>query len=274
MKNGAVIARFILGVLLSCGLLAGLLYPCLPFGGAMGAEAGGNYLTKVYENATAGDLVEKTQNIWGWVLLGLNLVAVAGILACPTKDFTSKKGQKYGARLFFPAFCGTLVLLGMMVVLCSPGLLAGFLQFRRWYSFATVSASFLLVLLVYLLGSRSVPLFRSVEGLGSGFPKGLRIAEGLLVALFAAAALYVAWYTMRWYLLPVGILLALLPGTLCEWALAKRRSGLRVNYLCLRTLRALGLVTFFPVTLPVLLIALFSSRASTSSRASSTSSRA
>ena len=131
MKNGAVIARFILGVLLSCGLLAGLLYPCLPFGGAMGEEAGGNFLTKVYENATAGDLVEKTQNIWGWVLLGLNIAAAAGLLACPVKDFTSKKGKYAGARLFFPAFCGTLVLLGIEVVLASPSLLTGFRQTRR-----------------------------------------------------------------------------------------------------------------------------------------------
>ena len=54
--------------------------------------------------------------------------------------------------------------------------------------------------------------------------------------------------------------LALLPGTLCEWALAKRRSGVRLGYLCLRTLRGIGLVAFCPITVPVLLYALFSSR--------------
>lgn len=118
MKNSAVIARFLLGTLLSCGLLAGLLYPCLPFG-TKGAEAGGNFLTHVYENATAGDLVEKTQNIWGWVLLGLNIAAAAGLLACPAKIASSKSGKYAGARLFFPAFCGTLVLLGIEVVLAS-----------------------------------------------------------------------------------------------------------------------------------------------------------
>ena len=253
MKTGGVVFRFILGLLLSCGIMGALLYFCFPLDGTA-------FLSGAFEDGTTGEVMQKTQDIWGWVLLGMNLVTVAGILTCPTKDFTSKKGQKYGARLFFPAFCGTLVLLGMLVVLCSPGLLAGFLQFRRWYSFATVAGSFLLVLLMYILGSRCVPLFRSVEGLGKDFPKGLRIAEGILVALFAGAATYVAWHTMRWYLLPVGILLALLPGTLCEWALAKRRSGLRVNYLLLRTLRAIGLVVFFPITVPVLLYALFSSR--------------
>ena len=56
------------------------------------------------------------------------------------------------------------------------------------------------------------------------------------------------------------ILLALLPGTLCEWALAKRRAGVRLGYLCLRTLRGIGLVAFCPITVPVLLYALFSSR--------------
>ena len=145
-------------------------------------------------------------------------------------------------------------------MLCSPVLLASFVEFFKIDTFLSVAGLVLLVILTYLLGSRCVPLFRSVEGLGSGFPKGLRIAEGLLVALFAGAAVYFAWKTMRWYLLPAGILLALLPGTLCEWALAKRRSGLRVSSLFLRTLRGVGLVAFFPVTVPVLLYALFSSR--------------
>ena len=259
MKTGSLIARFLLGTLLSCGLLAVLLYPCLPFG-AQGAEADGRFLSQVYEKASAGAVMEKTQYVWGWVLLGLNLLAAAGLLACPTKDFSSRKGKYAGARLFFPAICGTLVLLGLAVVLCSPVLLASFVEFFKIDTFLSVAGLVLLVILTYLLGSRSVPLFRSVEGLGSGFPKGLRIAEGLLVALFAGAAVYFAWKTMRWYLLPAGILLALLPGTLCEWALAKRRSGLRVSYLFLRTLRGVGLVAFFPVTVPVLLYALFSSR--------------
>ena len=257
MKSGSVIARFILGVLLSCGLMAGLLYPCLPFG-AKGAEAGSSFLTKVYENASAGDLVEKTQNIWGWVLLGLNIAAAAGLLACPAKELPSKKGKYPGARLFFPAFCGTLVLLGIEVVLASPSLLAGFLEFLRIYTFTAVSGLSVLVILMYLLGSRSVPLFRSVEGLGNGFPKGLRIAEGVLVALFTGAALYFAVGSMRLYMVPPAILLGLLPGTLCEWALAKRRSGYRVNYLFLRALRAVGLIVFCPITVPVLLYALFS----------------
>lgn len=259
MKKGAVIARFLLGTLLSCGLLAGLLYPCLPFG-AKGAEAGGNFLTKVYENATAGDLVEKTQNIWGWTLLALNLVAAAGLLSCPVKTVSSKNGKYAGARLFFPAFCGTLVLLGIEVVLASPSLLAGFLDFRRINTFVAIAGLAVLVILMYLLGSRSVPVFRSVEILGNSFPKGLRIIEGILVALFAGVAIYFGIKTMRLYMIPPAILLALLPGTLCEWQLAKRRSGFRLNYLFLRTLRAIGLIAFCPVTVPVLLYALFSPR--------------
>ena len=55
-----------------------------------------------------------------------------------------------------------------------------------------------------------------------------------------------------------AVLLGLLPGTLCEWGLAKRRSGYRGNYLFLRTLRAVGLIVFCPITVPVLLYALFS----------------
>ena len=137
MSKGAVIARFLLGTLLSCGLLAGLLYPCLPFGAK---DADGNFLSRVYENATAGDLVEKTQSIWGWVLLALVLVAAAGLLSCPVKILPSKNGKYAGARLFFPAFCGTFVLLGIEVVLASPSLLAGFLDFLR--SFNDLSAGF------------------------------------------------------------------------------------------------------------------------------------
>lgn len=253
MKTGGVIFRFILGALLSCGIMGALLYFCFPLDGPA-------FLSGAFEDGMTGEVMQKTQDIWGWVLLGLNLAALAGILSCPTKEYASKKGQKYGARLFFPVFFGTLVLLAVLVVLGSPGLLAGFLQFRRWYSFTMTAGSFLLVLLMYILGSRSVPVFRSVEGLGKDFPKGVRIVEGLLVALFAGAAAYVAWHTVRWYLLPIGVFLALLPGTLCEWSLAKRRSGYRMNYLLLRTLRGIGLVVFFPVTVPVLLIALFSSR--------------
>ena len=45
------------------------------------------------------------------------------------------------------------------------------------------------------------------------------------------------------------MLLALLPGTLCEWRLAKRATGLRPMYLALRTLRGIGMVVFFPFTL-------------------------
>ena len=67
-----------------------------------------------------------------------------------------------------------------------------------------------LVILMYLLGSRSVPLFRSVEGLGNNFPKGVRIAEGVLVALFAGAALYYGIPTMRLYMLPCAVMLGLL----------------------------------------------------------------
>lgn len=265
MKKGSVTPRFILGTLLSCGLLAVLLYPCLPFG-AQEAGTDVNFLSRAYEKAAAGDLMEKTQDIWGWVLLGLNLFAAAGILACPSKLVTSKSGRTAGARLFFPAFCGTLVLLSMMVVAASPYLLAGFLQFVSLYTFTAVSGLVVLVILMYILGSRSVPLFRSFEGLGNDFPKGLRIAEGVLVALFAGVSVYFAARTMRLYLVPPAILLALLPGTLCEWVLAKRRSGFRTNYLFLRTLRAIGLVAFCPVTVPVLLYALFS-RPATSSRA-------
>ena len=259
MKNGAVIARFLLGTLLSCGLLTVLLYPCLPFG-ARGAEAGGSFLAKAYERAAAGDLMEKTQDIWGWVMLGLILVSTAGLLACPSKIASSKNGRYAGARLFFPAFCGTLVLLGIEIVLASPSLMANFLQFRTINPFLSIAGLVLLVILMYLLGSRSVPLFRSFEGLGNNFPKGLRIAEGILIALFAGAALYFGIQTMRLYLVPAAILLGLLPGTLCEWALAKRRTVLRTNYLFLRTLRAIGLVAFCPVTVPVLLYALFAPR--------------
>ena len=253
MASRNVTGRFLLGVLLSCGLLAVLLYPCF-----RGAEAGGTFLSPVYENAAPGDLMERTQNSWGWVLLGLNLAALAGVLTCPSKDVASKKKGSAALRLFFPGLCGMLVLLGLVAVLCVPALLAGFVESLRISPFLMIAGLVLLVGLMYLLGSRSVPRFRAAEGLGNSFPKGLRIAEGILVALLAGVALYYGIRTMCLYLLPAGILLGLLPGTLCEWALAKRRSGLRLMYLCLRTLRGIGLVVFFPVTLPVLLYALFS----------------
>ena len=240
MKTGDLVFRFILALLLSCGLMGVLLFFSLPLGE--------NFLTGVFEDGPAAKIMEKTQDIWGWVLLGMNLVALAGILAC------AKKGVPVVS-----AICGTLLLWALLVILCCKPFLAGMIQFGRWYGFATIAGSVLLVLLMYILGSRCIPPTRTAEGLGKGFPRGLRIAEGVLVALFAGVALYFAWRTMRWYLIPAGILLALLPGTLCEWALAKRRSGVRLSYLCLRTLRGIGLVTFFPVTLPVLLIALFSS---------------
>lgn len=258
MKTGNVMGRFLLGVLLSCGLLAVLLY-FGPLHGAQGAEAGGNFLSPAYENAAPGDLMEKTQDSWGWVLVGLILTSLAGFFACPVKGFSAKKKQAAGLRLFIPGLCGMLVFLAVMAVLCVPALLAGFIEFLRINPFLTIAGLVLLVALMYLLGSRSIPLFRTLEGLGNGFPKGLRIAEGILVALFAGAALFYAIRTMRLYLLPASILLALLPGTLCEWALAKRRSGLRLMYLCLRTLRGIGLVAFCPVTLPILLYALFKS---------------
>ena len=248
MKTGDVIFRFILAMLLSCGILAVLLYFSLPLGG--------DYLAGVFEEGPAAKLMEKTQDIWGWVLLGMNLVALAGILTCPAK------GKMTGVRLLFPALCGTLLLWALLAILGARPFLAGVLQYGRWNGFLTISGAVLLVLLMYILGSRAVPSVRSAEGLGKGFPRGLRILEGVLVAVFAGAALYFAWHTMRWYLVPAAILLALLPGTLCEWALAKRRSGVRLGYLCLRTLRGIGLVAFFPVTVPVLLIALFSSPSS------------
>lgn len=235
-------------MLFSCGIMAVLLYFSLPL-----SE---NYLSGVFEDTPAAKVMEKTQDIWGWVLLGMNLAALAGILTCPTK------GKMIGVRLLIPALCGTLLLWALLAVLGARPFLAGVLQYGRWYGFTTISGSVLLVLLMYILGSRAVPSVRSAEGIGKGFPRGLRIAEGVLVALFAGAALYVAYNTMRWYLLPAGVLLALLPGTLCEWAVAKRRSGVRLGYLCLRTLRGIGLVAFFPVTVPVLLIALFSSPSS------------
>jgi len=250
MKAGGVIFRFLLGMLLSCGIMAALLFLCLPLDGP-------GFLSRAFEEGPTAEMMQKTQDIWGWVLLGMNLVALAGLLACPVKESSSKKGRQSGLRLLFPAFCGTLILLALLEILSVPAFFAGFLQFVRWYGFAMIAGSVLLVLLMYFLGSRCVPLVRSVEALGNGYPRGIRIAEGLLVAFFSGAALYFAWHTMRWYLLPVGVLLALLPGTLCEWALAKRRSGVRLGYLCLRTLRGIGMVVFFPVTLPVLLYALF-----------------
>lgn len=240
MKTGDVIFRFILALLLSCGVMAVLLYFSLPLGE--------NYLSGVFKDSPAAKVMEKTQDIWGWVLLGMNLLALVGILACP------KKGVPVVS-----AICGTLLLWALLVILCCKPFLAGMIQFGRWYGFTMIAGTVLLVLLMYILGSRCIPPVRTAEGLGKGFPRGLRIAEGVLVAVFAGAALYVAWHTMRWYLIPAGILLALLPGTLCEWALARRRSGVRLSYLCLRGLRGIGLVAFFPVTLPVLLIALFSS---------------
>ena len=224
MKTGGVIFRFILGLLLACGAMAALLYFSLPLDG--------DFLSGVFEEGPAGKLMEKTQDIWGGVLIGMNLVALAGLLLCP------KKGVP-----IFSAICGGLLLWALLM-----------------NSFLMISGGVVLVLLMYFLGSRSVPLVRAAEGLGNNFPRGIRIAEGLLVAIFAGAALYFALKTMRWYLLPAGILLALLPGTLCEWALAKRRSGVRLGYLCLRTLRGIGLVAFCPITVPVLLYALFSSR--------------
>ncbi|NLZ18806.1 MAG: hypothetical protein GXY24_00840 [Bacteroidales bacterium] len=250
MKTGGVIIRFLLGMLLSWGIMAALLFFSLPLDGP-------GFLSRAFEEGPTAEMMQKTQDIWGWVLLGMILLALAGLLACPVKGFSSKRGRQSGLRLLFPAFCGTLILLALLEILCVPAFFTGFLQFGRWYGFATIAGSVLLVLLMYFLGSRCVPLVRSVEALGNGCPRGIRIAEGLLVAFFSGAAVYFAWHTMRWYLLPAGILLALLPGTLCEWALARRRSGVRIGYLCLRTLRGIGLVVFFPVTIPVLLYALF-----------------
>ena len=66
MKDEGVVPRFLLGLVLSGGLMAGLLYPCLPFGGG---NAGASFLAKAYEKAAAGDVMDKTQFIWGWVLL-------------------------------------------------------------------------------------------------------------------------------------------------------------------------------------------------------------
>ena len=77
MKKGSVIARFLLGTLLSCGILAALLYFSLPFGE--------NYLAGVFEEGAAGKLMERTQDIWGGVLIGMNLVALAGLVICPKK---------------------------------------------------------------------------------------------------------------------------------------------------------------------------------------------
>lgn len=241
MKTGGVIFRFILGLLLACGAMAALLYFSLPLDG--------DFLSGVFEEGPAGKLMEKTQDIWGAVLIGMNLVALAGLLICP------KKGVP-----IFSAICGGLLLWALLVILSGKPFLAGLIQFGRMNSFLMISGGVVLVLLMYFLGSRSVPLVRAAEGLGNNFPRGIRIAEGLLVAIFAGAALYFALKTMRWYLPPAAILLALLPGTLCEWALAKRRSGVRLGYLCLRTLRGIGLVAFCPITVPVLLYALFSSR--------------
>ena len=254
MKDESAVPRFLLGLVLSCGLMAGLLYPCLPFGGG---HADANFLSKAYEKAAAGDVMDKTQFIWGWVLLAWIVICAIDLLTCPVKEITSKKGKQAAARLFFPALLGTVVLVGVMIVLCSPALLAGFVEFFKSNTFLSFAGLVILLLLMYLAGTRSVPQFRSVEGLGNNFPKGLRIAEGVLVALFAGAALYYGIPTMRLYMLPCAVMLGLLPGTLCEWSLAKRHSGHRLGYLFLRTLRGIGLIAFCPVTVPVLIYALF-----------------
>ena len=98
MKTGGVIFRFILGLLLACGAMAALLYFSLPLDG--------DFLSGVFEEGPAGKLMEKTQDIWGGVLIGMNLVALAGLLLCP------KKGVP-----IFSAICGGLLLWALLVIL-------------------------------------------------------------------------------------------------------------------------------------------------------------
>lgn len=263
-KTASVVFRFILGLLLACGILFVFLYPCLPLGGN---DAGvlreklplqeRPFLRAAFGGeGSAASLMEVTQDLWGWVLLGLNLLSLIGFLACPAQVAPKKKGSASG-RLAIPALCGLLVLLVLLAICCVPSLLAGFIQFVDWYRFSMGAGLLLLLVLMYLLGSRGVQRIREVEGIG-GIPRGVRLAEGFLVALFAATVLLPALRTMRLYLFPLAVLLALLPGTLCEWAGARRRSGLRLMYLALRTLRGLALVAFCPITVPLLLFALFS----------------
>ena len=121
MKKGSVIARFLLGTLLSCGILAALLYFSLPFGE--------NYLAGVFEEGAAGKLMERTQDIWGGVLIGMNLVALAGLVICP------KKGVP-----LFPAICGLLLLCALLVILGAKPFLAGLIQFGRMNSFMMISS--------------------------------------------------------------------------------------------------------------------------------------
>ena len=161
------------------------------------------------------DLTLLAQENMGWALLGCILLAAAGCLLCPSPErFRQKKaaGVKVAARrMALPALCGMLVLLAVLAVLCVSDLYRGLLLWAGGHRGLTVAAALVLVPGMYLLGSRAVPTVRDVEG--------------------------------------SAVLLALLPGTLCEWRLAKRATGLRPMYLALRTLRGIGMVVFFPFTL-------------------------
>lgn len=254
-KGESDLLTFLLGVLLACGLLAALLLPALP------ADAKWSGATVLYP---LSDLTLLAQENMGWALLGCILLAAAGCLLCPSPErFRQKKaaGVKVAARrMALPALCGMLVLLAVLAVLCVPDLYRGLLLWAGGHRGLTVAAALVLVPGMYLLGSRAVPPVRDVEGSGKALSRGLRIFEGVLVALFCAAVVLPVWKGLRLYLLPLAVLLALLPGTLCEWRLAKRATGLRPMYLALRTLRGLGMVVFFPFTLLALGYALVSGK--------------
>ena len=89
--------------------------------------------------------------------------------------------------------CGGLLLWALLVILGGKPFLAGLIQFGRMNSFLMISGGVVLVLLMYFLGSRSVPLVRAAEGLGNNSLRGIGLVAFcpitvpvLLYALFSS----------------------------------------------------------------------------------------
>jgi len=249
-KPDGLILTYLLGLLLAGGILFALVYPFY----RDGAQWGGSEILYPLD-----DLTLLVQQYAGWGLLALVLLAALGCLACPSERRFRQKGEtlrEAGRKLWIPSFLGFVIFLAEVAALCVPSVFNGLQLFAKEHLVLTIAAAAVLVLVQYILGSRAVPLVRTVEGSEDKIPSSLRIFEGVMVAVFCGIVILPVYKTLRVYLLPLAVLLALLPGTLAEWRIARRGSGLRPMYLALRALRGIGMVVGFPFTLAALVYAL------------------